>query len=469
MAQKSNPISLRLKKTNKLWNSCWYGDCNYTTQLLQDQRVSAYIQNICQQAKMAPPIVFLNRQRQQTSAFFFFSRQQRTNRLKRPIPRRGAQSLFQKSALKGADWLQKLLFWSCKVPIHAPNVINDNTPTLGSGNRPQLPLVRYSGHNYSGGSPLEKGLHLSPDSALSHISQTLPTLRSLFPYLLVSQAATPPYAAREEDAPPAFHLSSPHFGRPRPHSGETTRQVESPRRRGPTCFRYTPLLSTLKKNGDQKSKQTPPFHLENITGLAHAPLKKSKIQHSVPSHLTGHPKDWGFFAMRDQYRTASQVTAGAPYANRMPRPGKKASLSFHPGRKVATPWRNHLESALSAQTHHNSTLYFLLCPSVHQNPHFLATHLCFSLENRKIFRRLKDRLMQDISADSSIKGVRITCSGRVAARSKKAQKAKTESIQWGQTSLNVFSDLVNFASKSALTPFGKIGVKVWICYKEIKK
>lgn len=63
-----------------------------------------------------------------------------------------------------------------------------------------------------------------------------------------------------------------------------------------------------------------------------------------------------------------------------------------------------------------------------------------------------------------VKGVRIACSGRVASRSKKAQKARRESIQWGETSLNVFSESVYFAGKSAQTTFGKIGVKVWICY-----
>ena len=179
--------------------------------------------------------------------------------------------------------------------------------------------------------------------------------------------------------------------------------------------------------------------------------------------------------MRKQYSPFPKNGGGASTPLRLSRPpfpSLKSGGLVNVGRNVASPYaplRNHLESCISAQTHHNSTLHFLLCPSVHQNPLFLAAQLTSALEKRKTFRRLKDRLMQDISADSSIKGVRITCSGRVAARSKKAQKARTESIQWGQTSLNVFSDLVNFASKSALTPFGKIGVKVWICYREIKK
>ncbi len=29
MGQKSNPIALRLEKTNRSFDSCWYGDYNY--------------------------------------------------------------------------------------------------------------------------------------------------------------------------------------------------------------------------------------------------------------------------------------------------------------------------------------------------------------------------------------------------------------------------------------------------------
>ena len=474
MAQKSNPISLRLRKTNKLWNSCWYGDYNYTKQLLQDRGVSAYIQNICQQAKMAPPVVFLNRQRQQTSTFFFFSRHQRVSRIKRP-----SRGEFRKSARAGvrSTWLHKLLFWSCAVGLDDTNAVNGNAAL-------ELPLRA----SKPGAQPNKTGvsrLHPAPPTRGYFSGE----LFGLFPYLLVSQAAThncQDYAKKRsreiipsleagKDKPQAkstFHLSPPQGGRSGSF-GETTGGSESP------CYPLNLILSTLKKNSDQNNTRldsnqasiTPTRRAGLRPPLAFAPAT------GIPFHLLETcQQDWGFFAMRNQYFASAKITASASFPGRLsqpPFPGRVQQRSMggsvNPGRNAVSPWRNHLESCISAQTHHNSTLHFLLCPSVHQNPFFLATQLCFSLENRKTFRRLKDRLMQDISADSSIKGVRITCSGRVAARSKKAQKAKTESIQWGQTSLNVFSDLVNFASKSALTPFGKIGVKVWICYREINQ
>ena len=482
MAQKSNPISLRLRKTNKLWNSCWYGDYNYTKQLLQDRGVSAYIQNICQQAKMAPPVVFLNRQRQQTSTFFFFSRHQRVSRIKRP-----SRFSFQKSARAGvrSTWLQKLLFWSCAVSLEGTNAVNSNAAlnqvNLGAS-------APYAAPNKTGVSRL----HPSPPTR----GYSSGELFGLFPYLLVSQAAThncqdyakkrgaqhllPPLEAGKDKPQAKSTGCSLSLATPLPPGGRSGSFGETTGVRSRLLLiTRNPLnliLSTLKKNSDQNNTKLDCDRGSITPTRRYAPFAFAPAT-GIPFHLLETcQQDWGFFAMRNQYFASAKITASASFPGRLsqpPFPGRVQQRSMggsvNLARNAASPWRNHLESCISAQTHHNSTLHFLLCPSVHQNPFFLATQLCFSLENRKTFRRLKDRLMQDISADSSIKGVRITCSGRVAARSKKAQKAKTESIQWGQTSLNVFSDLVNFASKSALTPFGKIGVKVWICYREINQ
>ena len=48
----------------------------------------------------------------------------------------------------------------------------------------------------------------------------------------------------------------------------------------------------------------------------------------------------------------------------------------------------------------------------------------------------------------------------------KAQRAKIESLKYGQTSLHVFSAPIDFSCKTARTSFGSVGVKVWICYQE---
>lgn len=99
-----------------------------------------------------------------------------------------------------------------------------------------------------------------------------------------------------------------------------------------------------------------------------------------------------------------------------------------------------------------------------QNAGFLADEIVYFLERRVPFRRFKNKLLKYISRNSNIRGIRITCSGRVGGKSKKAQRAKTECVKLGQTSLHVFSNKIDFAIRTAHTSFGSVGIKVWISY-----
>nr|YP_009733043.1 30S ribosomal protein S3 [Jaagichlorella roystonensis]QHU78339.1 30S ribosomal protein S3 [Jaagichlorella roystonensis] len=86
------------------------------------------------------------------------------------------------------------------------------------------------------------------------------------------------------------------------------------------------------------------------------------------------------------------------------------------------------------------------------------------LEKRVSFKDIKVKAFKDVENVSFIKGIRFTCSGRLGGRSKKAQKAKMQTYQWGETTLNAFSSNVVFANKSASTPYGKVGVKIWLSF-----
>ena len=66
---------------------------------------------------------------------------------------------------------------------------------------------------------------------------------------------------------------------------------------------------------------------------------------------------------------------------------------------------------------------------------------------------------------SQIAGIRVESSGRVTTQSKKAQRSRKEKLMWGETGLHVFSSKLDFAKTHAETPFGVVGIKVWICYK----
>ena len=43
MAQKINPISLRLGKTNRGMDSCWFNQSNYVNLLMKDFKIQCYI------------------------------------------------------------------------------------------------------------------------------------------------------------------------------------------------------------------------------------------------------------------------------------------------------------------------------------------------------------------------------------------------------------------------------------------
>ena len=46
MGQKVNPMSLRLEHTNRRFESCWYGDYQYSYLLSKDLKVKSYINSI---------------------------------------------------------------------------------------------------------------------------------------------------------------------------------------------------------------------------------------------------------------------------------------------------------------------------------------------------------------------------------------------------------------------------------------
>ena len=128
-------------------------------------------------------------------------------------------------------------------------------------------------------------------------------------------------------------------------------------------------------------------------------------------------------------------------------------------------YKSHLESFLSTQYNSFFNLHLFRTLIEMQGALFLVQEIIYYLERKIPFRRIKTQILKEIPRYKQIKGVRMSCSGRVGGRSKKAQRSKTQSVKIGQTPLGVFSSQIDFASKSALTRFGLIGVKVWVCYR----
>lgn len=127
-------------------------------------------------------------------------------------------------------------------------------------------------------------------------------------------------------------------------------------------------------------------------------------------------------------------------------------------------YKNYLEYSLSSLYKTPINLINFKVKNDWQNASYLADEIVYFLEKRVSFRVIKSKILRQLLKNPQIRGIRITCSGRVGGKSKKAQRAKTECIKYGQTSLQVFSSKLDFAVKTAFTSFGSVGVKVWICY-----
>jgi small subunit ribosomal protein S3 len=60
-------------------------------------------------------------------------------------------------------------------------------------------------------------------------------------------------------------------------------------------------------------------------------------------------------------------------------------------------------------------------------------------------------------------GIKVKVSGRLGG----AEIARTEEIKQGRTPLHTYRMDIDYASVFALTVYGKIGIKVWICKGEV--
>jgi small subunit ribosomal protein S3 len=60
-------------------------------------------------------------------------------------------------------------------------------------------------------------------------------------------------------------------------------------------------------------------------------------------------------------------------------------------------------------------------------------------------------------------GIKVKVSGRLGG----AEIARSEEIKQGRTPLHTYRMDIDYASLFALTVYGKIGIKVWICKGEV--
>lgn len=92
----------------------------------------------------------------------------------------------------------------------------------------------------------------------------------------------------------------------------------------------------------------------------------------------------------------------------------------------------------------------------------VAEGVAQQLERRVSFRRAMKRAVQG-ALRLGAEGIRINCSGRLGG----AEIARTEWYREGRVPLHTFRADVDYATASAHTTYGVIGIKVWIYKGEI--
>lgn len=122
----------------------------------------------------------------------------------------------------------------------------------------------------------------------------------------------------------------------------------------------------------------------------------------------------------------------------------------------------NLNTTLTKQSKRITSIMPIQVKSIYQSAYLLAQAICLKLEQTKSFRQISQTVMRESERVQYIKGIRIICSGRLNG----AEIAKSVCHKYGQTSLHVFSDRIDYASVTARCPYGLLGVKVWIAYSD---
>jgi len=121
--------------------------------------------------------------------------------------------------------------------------------------------------------------------------------------------------------------------------------------------------------------------------------------------------------------------------------------------------KEHMEKYASHRSGLDTHIFGIQTKHLLQSATSVAHMISRNLEQKKTVRQLWTTLLQENKG--SIKGLRIVCAGRLGG----VEMARIESRKWGQTPLHSFSEKIDYAVHTAQTSFGRIGVKVWICYK----
>lgn len=220
------------------------------------------------------------------------------------------------------------------------------------------------------------------------------------------------------------------------------------------------LTNNFKQN--TKENQVSERRETNVSNNgAFALLSKTVPSESTYTTLLGKPEKSVFFPVKP-----TQTTVFNKFVEKTYKP-----IWQNPKLKLLIPssvYKQHIECVIQKNflSPNPINLHFFTSCNIFQNATYLMDVFIYYLQRKQPFFKLKNMVLKQLTELKPliVKGVMVQCSGRVAMKSKKAQKAKIQTFKYGETGLHVFNSKLDFKSSKALTSFGTIGIKIWICY-----
>jgi small subunit ribosomal protein S3 len=98
-----------------------------------------------------------------------------------------------------------------------------------------------------------------------------------------------------------------------------------------------------------------------------------------------------------------------------------------------------------------------------ENASLIAQNISEQLEKRIPFRRAMKSMLDQVSKNTAIKGIKIEMAGRLGG----AEMARREWSSKGTLPLHTLRANIDFARATAFTTYGTLGVKVWLYKGEV--
>ena len=149
------------------------------------------------------------------------------------------------------------------------------------------------------------------------------------------------------------------------------------------------------------------------------------------------------------------------------RPAKRARITIHTARPGVVIGKKgadieKLRQDLSKMTGGDVTLNIVEIRKPELDAAIVGETIAKQLEARINYRRaIKNAISQTMRVGAE--GIKVRISGRLAG----SEMARTEEYKEGRTPLHTFRSDIDYALSEALTVYGIIGIKVWICKGEV--